>query len=394
LQTPRACGEGTAPEDKLQNFLGEVLEIDLTKYNVTNTGSSSSYPSYYGGLVKEEGASFNLESDLSKVSVQGEFLNDVICQAIVYPMQGSMIFLQPPSTNALDESRRLLKRYHNYAGNLGLDISHVTLALSMLSTVNVSNPNPDLYMLNNIAGFIPSVTVSGNMKQETTQTGVRWSYSEKGVDMPSKCLAIDFGSSELLFADTWNLYTVGSFSAISEDEAKSIGWKAAENYDLVLVYENGTLFSVHPDWTDMTYQIAVNMIPGQIYKQLPEDNFVDPGNVTRDPLALYPLWQMVFYFHENIGDTVGIQVGVWGDSKEVAYISEYGYLDPYVIPTPVPEIAPIPTPTMPNMGPTSPPSYPDFYPELVFGAILLPVAITVGIVLWLYFKKLHGSKSS
>ena len=72
MQTPRACGEGTAPEDKLQNFLGEVLEIDLTKYNVTNTGSSSSYPSYYGGLVKEEGASFNLESDLSKVSVQGE----------------------------------------------------------------------------------------------------------------------------------------------------------------------------------------------------------------------------------------------------------------------------------------------------------------------------------
>ena len=393
MQTPRACGEGKAPEDKLQNFLGEVLEIDLTKYNVTNTGSSSSYPSYYGGLVKEEGASFNLESDLSKVSVQGEFLNDFICQAIVYPMQGSMICMQPPSTSALDESIRLLEGYHTYSGNLGLDTSHVTLALSMLSTVNVSDPNPDLYMFNNIAGFIPSVTVSGNMKQETTQTGVRWTYTEKGVDMPSKCLAIDFGSNELLFADTWNLYTVGSFSTISEDQAKSIGWKAAENYDLVLVYENGTLFSGHPDWTDMTYQIAVNMIPGQIYKQLPEDNFVDPGNVTRNPLALYPLWQMVFYFHEYIGDTVGIQVGVWGDSKEVAYISEYGYLDPYVIPTPAPEIGPIPTPTMPNMGPTSPPSYPDFYPELVFGAILLLVAITVGIVLWLYFRKHQKDKS-
>jgi hypothetical protein len=352
VQAPGVHGEDTAALDKLQDFLSEVVAIDLTKYNVTNIGSSSNYPSYYGGLVKEEGISFNLESDQSKVSVQGTFYNGFICQATFYPMQGSIVYLQPPSTSALDESRKLLERYRTFANNCGLDSSHVTLALNMLSSVNVSDPNPALYTLNNIAGFVPSVTISGNMKQETTETGVKWTYTEKGVNMPNKCLTIDFGGNELLFADTWNLYTVGCFSVVSEDEAKSVGWEAAENYDLVLVDENGTLFSVHPDWTNMTFEIALNMIPGQIYKRLPEDNFVDPGNVTRDPLALYPLWQMVFYFHENIGDVVGVQVGVWGDSEEVAYISEYGYLGPYVIPTPTPTISPTPAST-PSPEPTT-----------------------------------------
>jgi len=52
-----------------------------------------------------------------------------------------------------------------------------------------------------------------------------------------------------------------------------------------------------------------------------------------------------------------------------------------------------PTPTMPNMGPTSPPFYPDTYQDVVYWAIFLLVAITVGIVSWLYFKKHQKDKS-
>jgi hypothetical protein len=47
-----------------------------------------------------------------------------------------------------------------------------------------------------------------------------------------------------------------------------------------------------------------------------------------------------------------------------------------------------PTPTMPNRdGPTSPPSTTDVYLDLVYWAILLLAVFTVGIVLWLYFRR-------
>jgi hypothetical protein len=52
-----------------------------------------------------------------------------------------------------------------------------------------------------------------------------------------------------------------------------------------------------------------------------------------------------------------------------------------------------PTPTMPNMGPTSPPSNPDIHPNLVYWAVFLSAVITVGIVLWLYFRRHQKDKS-
>jgi hypothetical protein len=137
----------------------------------------------------------------------------------------------------------------------------------------------------------------------------------------------------------------------------------------------------------MTFEIALNIIPGQIYKRLPEDNFVDPGNVTRDPLALYPLWQMVFYFHDNIGDVVGVQVGVWGDSEEVAYISEYGYLGPYVIPTPTPTISPTPALTP---SPESTPRTETFPATLVFVAAVGIALAAIGLLI--YLKKRHRGR--
>jgi hypothetical protein len=146
--------------------------------------------------------------------------------------------------------------------------------------------------------------------------------------MTSKCLKIDFGTDKLHFVDTWDLYTVGSFSVVSEDEVKQIALEAANNYYLTLVGENDTLINAEkPEWSNVT-SIVLNMVPGEIYND--EVNIAIPvvsgGNATRDPLALYPLWETVFYFSKSISSTYGIAVGVWGDTKEIAYITPYGYL--------------------------------------------------------------------
>jgi len=325
IQTSGADTVNSTAKDMMPVFLSDVVGLDLTKYNMTHEAYTVSYPSFYGGLVKDEVISFTLESDNSTVRVMAIFDNGFIYGLVVRPVNCSIIYARQPSTNALDESRNILQRYKTFAENYGLETSHIDSATTMLNnTAKASTSSVDLYMLNNITGFVPSVTTADNIKQETKQKTITWIYTEKGVDMPHKCLSISFGSNKLFFADTWNLYIVGSLSVISEDEAKNIGWEAARNYNLTLVDENETLFSVTPKWSNVS-TIALNMIPGQIYNRDPDDHFISGGNATRDPLALYPQWQMMFYF-ESIGGTNAIQVGVWGDTKEIAYISATGHL--------------------------------------------------------------------
>jgi len=330
VQTSGADPVDFTVKDMMPAFLSEVVGLDLTKYNITREGYSFEYPSEYGGNVKEEILNFDLVSSEGSISVMGLFLNGFNGGIFVYaPTNGSMFFKHQPSTNALDESRNILQRYKIFAENYGLGTSHLDSALTLLSNATrASSSSADLHTFNNITGFVPSVTTAGNTKQETTQKGVSWIYTEKGVDMPNKCLKISFGSNKLHFVDTWNLFTVGCFSVISEDEVKQIAFDAANNYNLTLIGENDTLIvPVKPEWSNRI-SIILNMVPGEIYND--EVNKANPtvsgGNATRDPMVLYPLWETVLYFSKSIGSVHGIAVGVWGDTKEIAYITPYGYL--------------------------------------------------------------------
>jgi hypothetical protein len=147
----------------------------------------------------------------------------------------------------------------------------------------------------------------------------------------------------LSFSDTWNLYKVGSLNVISEDEAKSIGWEAAKNYTIPFTYENGTTVAMKPKWSNV-YEIEISMGHYNMAPDFP----VDPGGVNREPLSLYPRWNMLFYF-ESIGGLGGVQVCVWGDTKEIAYVRLYGAhgFPPFETPgtSPTPEPQPESTPT-------------------------------------------------
>ena len=330
IQISRTDAVDFTAKDMMPAFLSEVVGFDLTNYNITNEGYNVSYPSYYGGLVKDEVIRFTLESNSSEINVMGIFNNGFIYGIVIHHINGSIMYSRQPSTNALDESRNILQRYKTFAQNYGFDISHIDSALTLLNNATrASSASDELHMFNDLIGFVPSVTTAGNMKQETTQRGVSWIYTEKGVDMPNKCLKIDFGIDKLHFVDTWNLFTVGCVSVVSEDEVKQIAFDAANNYNLTLVGENGTLIVTEkPEWSNVT-SIVLNMVPGEIYKDelSKKIGIVSGGNATRDPLVLYPLWETVLYFSERVGSVYGIAVGVWGDTTEIAYITPYGYLD-------------------------------------------------------------------
>jgi|WetSurMetagenome_2_1015567.scaffolds.fasta_scaffold79475_2 hypothetical protein len=328
-------------------FLSDVMGLDLTKYNIAKEGYGSDYPVYYGGEVKEEAVSFDLVSDQGNLSVMGIFRNGFISALNLYKGRNSTVYLKVPSTNAVNESRNMLQRYKTFAQDLGWNTTHIDQASTMLNNVSAAPSKDNLHMFNNIIGFIPTDAYEGNMKLETKENRVNWIYTEKGANITSKRISIDFGFDTLSFTDTWNLYKVGSLGVITEEEAKTIGWEAAKKYNLTFTYENGTTVAMTPKWSNVS-EISFSMIPGQMYK-MNQDNFVDPGSVTREPLVLYPQWKMIFYF-EMIGGAAGIQVGVWGDTKEIAYISLYGYLgalgvsDTATSPEPQPENTPTNSP--------------------------------------------------
>jgi len=320
-QTTKADPADFTAKDKLPAFLSEVLGLDLTKYDITES-SGFSYPSEYGGLVKQEVISYHLDCNGSRIDIMGIFFNEFIYAIDILPNQGPLIYTQQPSTDELDKTRDILERYQIFAQNYGMDASHVDSALNMLDEVS------DLTEASITEGNTKlEITIfQSNPNMDSAKNVLfSWMYTAEGVDFFNKRLEISLYGNASSFKDTWNLFSIGSFSVISEGEAKSIAWDAAQSYDMVLIGENDTLVHVDPEWSNRS-SINLRMIPGQIHNIDPEYNAVNAGNATRDPLALYPMWHVAFALNHSLGGVDGIQVGVWGDTSEIAYISEYGHL--------------------------------------------------------------------
>jgi len=72
------------------------------------------------------------------------------------------------------------------------------------------------------------------------------------------------------------------------------------------------------------------MVPGQIYNTSLNDalHHANMGSIDRDPLTLYPEWQFVFYFGKSMGNIIGVQVAVWGDTGEIVNCNPYGFYGP------------------------------------------------------------------
>ena len=158
-------------------------------------------------------------------------------------------------------------------------------------------------------------------------TTLKWVYLENDVPMEYKKIQLDFHNNTFLtLIDTWTLYSVGNFSRISANQAVQVGRAAAKKLDLSIVENDSTI--TKPELSDSIYDVSLSMVPGNILNanppEAPSSNI--PSKVARDPLALYPLWQLHFYFTEKVGDILGIEVGVWGDSEEIAYCEDFGLL--------------------------------------------------------------------
>jgi hypothetical protein len=316
VHMPPAYSSDFTANDKTTEFLSSVVGLDLTKYTLISPSEesmlndTSRYPSEFCGLVKEECLSYKFEANESKISTMSIFYNG---QMVLFDIssQDSYVYSKSLPSDILNQAKTILQRYQTY----------VTQVYATDSSYLVPMQN----ILNSINDLSPANTTNGNVNFQVSTNGdytrIQWIYTENGVSMKYKTVDLSFLKNNFVsFMDTWHLYSVSGPSVISSEEAFKIALEAAQNYELIIVNEDGeTEIAKLPDLSDAFYEMYFTMIP---YRNI--SSYI-PSKISRDPLTLYPYWQFYFYFKEKIAGDEGIQVAVWGDTKEIRYCSGFGY---------------------------------------------------------------------
>ncbi len=309
--------EFTANE-KTTKFLSSVVELDLTKYNSSSpsalSGSPNSYryPPEFCGAVKEECRYYKYETDESKIDTMSIFYNEQLVLFKIEASRGNYIYSETPVTDLFNQAKNILQRYQAYADDVyPTDTSYLEPMQNVLNTANDLSPT--------------NVTI-GNINFQVSKNGaktiIQWIYTENDVSMNWKRLELVFRNNAFeSMIDNWPIYNVSGPSVINSEEAYQLALDTAQNceFRIINLYRNETVKL--PDLSDSVYQLYFTMVP---YRN---ETLHNPSKLSRDPLTLYPYWQFDFYFKEGeIGGYSGIQVGIWGDTKEIVYCNGFGYL--------------------------------------------------------------------
>jgi hypothetical protein len=264
----------------------------MTKYSVTLLGNGTEYPSELGGLSEE---SLNYELTYANESKLGAvFLiqNGTLSYYKLYVDKGLPLYAQPSYASNLDTSKDLLQRYQNYIGTA----QYLQSMKGMLNT---------LTEIQNLTTSIDNIKFEASVAVDSAQ--LTWSDSPNGIYNSWKTVSLRISNGHLTgFWDRWNLYRIGSNSVnVPIEEAISIAMERAKNYTLLVKGSNGT--SVPAQFNILTDPISTSL-----------------SMVAREPLTLYPFWQVWLWFDKPINNTYGLVVSMWADTGEVVRISEVG----------------------------------------------------------------------
>lgn len=317
LQSCQASSTEQAATINYQSFLTDVFGVDLTKYNITKSGYGVSYPSSLGEKVREETLSYTLDSGQGKLSTWCLIRDGVITTCSLYPIEGQTFFARP--VNLKDSLNNFMQKYQTFVSqSYKKDVSYLLQAMSSIEDVNYQTATEKT--VGDMRMTVKPITDS--------VTSIKWAYDQDGVDLSRRHIQLKFTNGSISwFVDTWNLYTVYNQRVISKDEAQSVAFAAAQAKTISLFSLQGsnvTSVQVTPDWSNWKSEARLNLVPGaELAESIAPSRNTYPSSITRDPLTLYPIWHFIFYFGKPIGNTLGVEVGVWGDTKEVAYSNAY-----------------------------------------------------------------------
>lgn len=268
--------------DSVVNFLQDVIQLDMTKYNAELERHTVGYREDLGGTI-EEFLTYRLISSENELSIDFRFRNQTLSRYYLTVIEGTPIYSAPQSTNGIDFTEDFLQRYQNYA-----DASYLEPMQNMLSSINqVEN-------LEKTEGDLKLIISS-----EGNDVEIRWAKTTNGIDFQAKgvILTFDDGILESL-TDGWLLFNVGNTEVnVSEQEAIQIAIDHAREYSWTV---DGIEIS---DFVVLDDPASVNLWP----------------HIRDEPLDLIPYWYIVVRLDKVYpGNVNSIGVGIWADTGKVS----------------------------------------------------------------------------
>jgi hypothetical protein len=293
VQLPTAySAELTAPE-KTMMFLKDVVKVDVTKYNATLVSNWVDYPPHWGGLAQEV-VRYDLDGGNERsLYITCRFRENMLHSCSLAVPRGSPIFAEPQPTSLLDAAKGFLERHQAYSG-----ASYTQEMRNMLDKVDETKEVT--VTSGNIKLTISSQEIQNDPTAEAIEyTSFEWTYTVNGVDAPQNVVSVTFEEGVFKsFRDDWNLFKIGSTSAISQEEAINLARNAAEDYTLQIYLSDNTLTDVEFNLVDEHVTVELFMYP-------------------RETLTVYPFWRIELYFDKYYYSAYGIQVGIWADTGEI-----------------------------------------------------------------------------
>jgi len=271
-----AGGDSTS---KAMSFLKDVIQLDLTKYQVTLLSNTVDDSKTLTGVV-EQILRYSLSSSESTLDVVMRFKNNILSSYQLIVLDGSVVYAEAQPFIVLDSAKWLLQKLWSYE-----------------NAPYIGEMNRTLYEINEEVNSIQLTegTMKFNMSISGANGVMNWFYSENGIDFVSKGLKLIFENQILKeLDDNYFLYTIGN-AQVRVDQPAAI--QAARN--AVKDYTWGQ---------QVSYQVLDQPVSA-VFDPKPRET----------PLALIPNWTVTLYLDTTNQPTTvtRISVEVWADTGEV-----------------------------------------------------------------------------
>ena len=296
--TPNVHATEVTNQQKTLSIMGNVVGLNLTKYDVTTTETSVAAQASYLGVVPQENVAAELTSDGSKLKAIYTFADGNLQMIHVLERDGTPSLSKPASTNDVKLAQDFLGNYQSYTDNPLFGQLKTTLKY-VVAGKNITKTSENT--------VLEAIAKDG-------YTTFKWYYSENGAVAPySKFISLSFKDGFLwMFVDNWQFYSVGSTTVnLSEKEAVAIALEAAKAHSWAVKLEAGALDAENFNESNVRWASLVF------------DNSLDASKTrSEDPLELYPVWRVGIALNKWYGQMYGIQVDIWADTGEVRSVQE------------------------------------------------------------------------
>ena len=266
-------------------IIHDVVQIDVTQYQVTFTPGSAFIRQDMGGIVEED-FSYLLVNSQSKFELDLVFRDSHFEQFQLVQLEGAPnfppIYRQTQPTDPLQATKALISRYQTVMNDSYIDQAAQLLALATDTASDQTLGNTKLKL------------VSYGSSAEA-----RIMYTENGTDFTFKSMNVALNNHIITkFTDDWFLFKAGNAQInISKDQA------------ILAVKEAVKTFSWNTNGTQVSsFQILDSPVQAEL-------TFHNKGT---DVLTLFPYWIVTLQLDKTYpGGVNSIQAGVWTDTGKV-----------------------------------------------------------------------------